>query len=69
MSGTTNANKPPNERSAAIEQARQRKQMEEEERKRQTEAAAHEKLRLLNARTRPVQIQTQDASVREQAGE
>lgn len=43
--------------------------MEEEERQRKKDAAVREKLRLLDAKTRPVQIQTHEASVREQAGE
>ena len=43
--------------------------MEEQERQRKKDVAAREKLRLLDERTRPVQIQTHEASVREQAGE
>jgi hypothetical protein len=43
--------------------------MEEDERKKQQEAASREKLRLPDARTRPVHIQTHEASVREQTGE
>ncbi|CAB4008055.1 Hypothetical predicted protein [Paramuricea clavata] len=66
--GPTSANKPSSERSVSIEQARQRKVMEEDERKKQQEAASREKLRLLDARTRPVHIQTHEASVREQTG-
>lgn len=61
--------KPTVERSISIEQARQRKLMEEEERKRHQEAASREKLRLLDARTRPVNLPAHESSVRDQAGE
>ena len=67
--GPTSPSKPTSERSMSIEQARQRKQLEEQERQKQREAAAREKLRLLDARTRPEHIQTHEISVREQAGE
>jgi hypothetical protein len=42
--------------------------LEEEERKKQQEAASREKLRLLDARTRPIQIQTHETSARETGG-
>lgn len=68
FAGPASDSKSTSERSSAIELARQRKQLEEDERKKMQEAAAREKLRLLDARTRPVQIETNAASVREQAG-